>query len=177
MPELVLVFRVEQFALTLSVVVVVVVVVVVCRLGGYRSVDNLVSVVGSLGCVSLAITLPALFHRKVAKEAARVQRHEPPEEELVADGGLAAAAAAAAFANPALARGDETVALLAPMPSPAIQSLTPMPRWRFLGGASCDLVIVVAGAAGTVLAVVVAVQCWIDSTFEFQPCVVRNITA
>ena len=35
-------------------------------LGGYRSVDNLVSLIGALGMVPLAICFPAYFHYKIA---------------------------------------------------------------------------------------------------------------
>ena len=129
-------------------------------LGGYRSVDNLVSVVGSLGCVSLAITLPAIFHRKVAREA-RVQLQQPDLEEEYQE----------VAALDASAGGGGSAALLAPPASPH------SPRWRFLGGATSDLAIATLGAVATLLAVVVAIQAWADSSFEFQPCVVRNASA
>ena len=38
-------------------------------IGGYSSVDNLVAMVGALGCVPLAVVFPALFHWKLVTAA------------------------------------------------------------------------------------------------------------
>ena len=45
-----------------------------------------------------------------------------------------------------------------------------------MGSPGIDLAIVGIGALGTVLAVMMALVSWITSRFEFQSCVVRNVT-
>eukprot|EP00913_Durusdinium_trenchii_P014530 g13631.t1 len=55
---------------------------------GYTSVDNMVSMIGALGCIPLAITYPALFHYKVKHDFPVCEQDGDSEEStsLLQDG-------------------------------------------------------------------------------------------
>lgn len=116
-------------------------------LGGYSSVDNLVSLIGAVGCIPLAIVFPAVFHYKVTQQGT--------------------GSASQSFLSPELSEP--------PMHSSGEKIIKDgvFPEHAPAGG-MLDLVVAGIGALGVLLAVVLAIKSWISSDFSFQKCVVRD---
>jgi len=121
-------------------------------LGGYSSVDNLVSLIGAIGCVPLAIVFPALFHLKTVKS---FQAQEDDSSEAPAPLLWTADAEIKPHTRPELG-GKE--ALYGPQ----------------LQGCAHDWAIVIFGSLGLLLSVWLAVQAWITADFQYQQCVMRG---
>ena len=125
---------------------------------GYTSVDNLVSLIGALGCVPLAIIFPALFHY------ASVYCGAAPSSSYIIEDVINVPDSDAHINGEASGLNSSLLA----------ESFTT--DEKPLGSRGYDLLIVAFGLIGVTLAVVMAIQSWITSEFEFQTCVLRNTT-
>jgi len=113
-------------------------------LGGYRSVDNMVSLIGALGMVPLAIVFPAFFHYRIAYAG----RASHSEQDLL--------------------QQTKQEMLLPAEAVPSRQGPAP------IGSAFSDLLITAVGIVAALLAITLALKSWIYSDFTFQQCVQRT---
>lgn len=114
---------------------------------GFTSVDNLVALIGALGCVPLALVFPALFHWRIVC--------------MGAGGGDEDNGTEALLANQDHSQVDSIDDLKA--------ALQAGKRRRCL--AISDLAIASLGFCGVVLATVLAIHSWATSSFHYQVCV------
>jgi len=121
--------------------------------GGYSSVDNLVAIVGALGCCPLATVFPALFHYKLLCCA--------PKEEAPAS-------------KDASARED--VHQIVVTDHAVVQNERAQAAVEYGGrrAAACDLFILGLGSVGLALAAAMAVHSWIVGAAPSQHCVLLS---
>jgi len=128
--------------------------------GGYSSVDNLIALIGALGCVPLAVVFPPLFHRALVSRC-----HGPGDAEI--------------GPRPPVPSGragllEDQVPHLPVAIDPAnAQSATGTEALgsKEIGGATSDALLSSCGMIGVILATVVAILSWIESDFRLQECV------
>jgi len=131
---------------------------------GYSSVDNLIALVGALGCVPLAVVFPPLFHHALVhrcKGGSRSNGKLEPSLPPVPSG----LAGLLEHQVPHLPVSTD------PLNAQHIATATKASAQKNIGGALSDAVLSGCGAIGVVLATVVAIFSWIQSDFRLQECV------
>mmetsp|Transcript_87298 Transcript_87298/g.167906 ORF Transcript_87298/g.167906 Transcript_87298/m.167906 type:complete len:527 (-) Transcript_87298:80-1660(-) len=125
---------------------------------GYSSVDNLIALIGALGCVPLAVVFPPLFHCVLVARC-----NGPGDAEM----------------GPPVPRGL-TGLLEHPVPHLPMATLpgnvrsttdTEASGPKEIGGATSDVILSGCGLMGVILATVVAILSWIQGDFRLQECV------
>lgn len=128
---------------------------------GYSSVDNLVALIGALGCVPLALVFPPLFHRGLVSscnDAADAGIQPAPPLPSGGQAGLLE------HQQPHLPDGTSRVEVSGPN---GIEASGP----KGIGGATSDAILAGSGLLAVIVATVVAVVSWINDDFHLQECV------
>jgi len=134
-------------------------------LGGYSSVNNLVALIGAVGCAPLAVVFPPLFHLRVLQQARSEGCKDASDVED-----------SPATESSQLPHGQRRSLIAIPEELYDCQGeLSGRIEWS-CWAVAVDLFILCMGAGGMTLAVILAVKNWLDSDFSFQQCIQLNAT-